>query len=253
MGDQTALNTSLPRNMKQPPVGLDLPARLVAAVALMAIAACSGDSSTTPSAPDVDPTVAPPGATTVAAADPSVGEQHFNQNCAACHQMGGTGLVGLAPSIRNRDFLAIASDDFIRKTVHSGRAGTAMIPRPDLDYSKVSEIIAYLRALKVPNPVTVTVDHDWTASGDVARGGEHFAIFCADCHGPNGEGYVAGGSGPGIGTPGFLNVASDGYILATLQHGRLGTPMRPFIGPTGLANLTQEEVGDIIVWLRKKG
>jgi cytochrome c oxidase cbb3-type subunit 3 len=228
-----------------------MPARLVAAFALVAFAACSGEAPS--SGADVDPTIAPAGATTVAAADPSVGEQHFIMHCQACHQPGGVGMVGLAPSIRNRDFLAIASDDFIRRTVHNGRLGTAMVPRPDLDYSTVSEIISYLRALDVPNPISVTVDHDWKASGDAARGGEHFAIFCADCHGPRGEGYAAGGSGPGIGTPGFLDVASDGYILATLQHGRVGTPMRPFIGPTGLANLTDEEVGDIIVWLRKKG
>lgn len=220
----------------------------------MALAACSGGDSGAPaSGATIDPTVAPPGATTVVMADPAVGEQHFIMQCQACHQAGGVGLVGLAPSIRNRDFLAIASDDFIRRTVYNGRAGTAMLPKPELDYSTVSEIIAYLRALDVPNPISVSVDHEWTATGDAKRGGEHFAVFCADCHGPTGEGYAAGGSGPGIGTPGFLDVASDGYILATLEHGRVGTPMRSFLGARGLANLTKEEIGDIIVWLRNKG
>lgn len=50
--------------------------------------------------------------------NPTVGEVHFNINCSACHQVGGK--VGFAPAIRNPDFLAIASDDFIRETIHEG-------------------------------------------------------------------------------------------------------------------------------------
>ena len=243
-----------PTNMNQLSEGRDLPVRLVAAAALAVIAACSGDDpGTTASSPAVDPTVAPPGSTSVADADPAVGEQHFNQQCSACHQIGGTGLVGLAPSIRNRDFLAIASDNFIRATIAGGRAGTAMVPRPDLDYSYVSEIIAYLRSLDVPNPISITVDDSWKASGDAARGGEHFALYCAYCHGTNGEGYIAGGSGPGIGLEGFLNVASDDYIAKTVKHGRVGSAMRAFDGAKGLANLSQQDINDIIVWLRQKG
>ena len=45
-------------------------------------------------------------------------------------------------------------------------------------------------------------------------------------------------------------MASDDYILQTLKRGRIGTAMRSFIGPRGLANLTEQEGKDIIAYLR---
>jgi cytochrome c oxidase cbb3-type subunit 3 len=184
--------------------------------------------------------------------DPEQGKLLFTTNCSPCHQIDGGGKPGLAPSIRNRDFLAIASDEFIRNTVGKGRVGTAMVPRPDLNDEAVGHIIAYLRDVDVPNPVTINVDNSKTSSGDAADGAQKYAIYCASCHGPKGEGYLAGGSGPGIGMPGFLATASDDYIFQTVKHGRIGTGMMGFIGATGLANLTEEEVHNIIVWLREK-
>ena len=183
-------------------------------------------------------------------ADPINGELQYKINCAACHQEGGTGKMGFAPSIRNRDFLAIASDDFIRDTIQKGRAGTAMVARPDLSEAVVGDIIAYLRALPVKNPISVDLDPDKVVQGDVIAGGEKFEIFCATCHGEKGEGYASGGPGPGIGLAGFLNTASDDYILQTVKLGRTGTSMRSFIGAEGVANLEEQDVNDIIVFLR---
>jgi cytochrome c oxidase cbb3-type subunit 3 len=182
--------------------------------------------------------------------DTVAGQKHFLANCAACHQADGTGKIGLAPSVRNRDFLALASDSFIRDTIRNGRPGTAMIPRPDLSEQVVSDIITWLRALDVANPISVQVDPHLTLSGDAAAGAPLFAAHCAPCHGASGEGYAAGGSGPGIGTAGFLSAASDDYILQTLRLGRVGTPMRPFIGNEGLSNLTEDDAADIIAFLR---
>lgn len=184
------------------------------------------------------------------AGDPRKGEEHFNINCAACHQIGGEGKIGFAPSIRNRDFLAIASNDFILQTVTNGRPGTAMVARPDLSEKILADIIAYLRALPVANDLFVTVDPYTIFNGDKTAGKEKFEIFCASCHGPEGQGYAAGVSGPGIGLPGFLKAASDDYIYQTLKLGRVGTPMKPFIGPKGVANLSDEDVYDITTYLR---
>ncbi len=182
--------------------------------------------------------------------NPATGEKIFMTNCASCHQTGGVGKPGLAPSIRNRDFLAIASDDFIKSTVLQGRAGTAMVPRADLGESAIEQIIAYLRDLSVAVPLTVQLNPDRKCTGDAARGRSLYRTFCSSCHGARGEGYSAGGAGPGIGLPGFLSVATDGYIFETVKTGRVGTPMRPFIGARGLANLSEQDVNDIIVYLR---
>ena len=182
--------------------------------------------------------------------DPKAGAQHFAINCVACHQEGGIGKVGFAPSIRNPDFLAIASDDFIRRTIMVGRASTAMVPRADLPTKVIDDIIAYLRAIPVPTYREVHIDEEFKCEGDITRGGELFAVYCASCHGAKGEGYIAGVPGPGIGLPGFLNAASDDYIIQTLKRGRVGTPMRTFMGASGLANLDQQQAGDIVVFLR---
>lgn len=186
------------------------------------------------------------------APDPERGKMHFTANCMACHQEGGTGKAGFAPSIRNRDFLAIASDDFILDTVRKGRPGTAMVQRPDLKDHVLKDIIAYLRSLDVANAVKVEVDlaKNHAASGKADAGQEKYAVYCASCHGEKGAGYVAGGSGPGIGLAGFLGAASDDYIFQTLKIGRIGTAMRPFIGAGGLANLSEQDAFDIIAYLR---
>ena len=178
------------------------------------------------------------------------GESLFNANCAACHQLGAEGKVGFAPSIRNRDFLALASDDFIKKTIKGGRPGTAMPPRPDLSDYQIDGIVAYLRSLPVSNPVVIEVDPHKSYIGNTEAGKTSFNTYCAACHGEEGRGYSDGVPGPGIGLPGFLGVASDDFIFQTLKHGRIRTPMKPFIGDRGVANLSVEEASDIITYLR---
>ncbi len=187
--------------------------------------------------------------TTVQIGDPLKGNEQFNINCAACHQSGGVGKVGFAPSIRNRDFLAIASDRFIKQTIREGRPGTTMVGRPDLSDKAVEDIIAYLRALPRKN-INIDVDPQKVFFGNLIDGKHKFTNYCASCHGDEGKGYSAGGSGPGIGLHGFLNAASDDYIFQTVKRGRIGTAMKPFMGAEGIANLAKDDVHDIIVYLR---
>ncbi|MFK5921262.1 MAG: c-type cytochrome [Verrucomicrobiota bacterium] len=182
--------------------------------------------------------------------DPKAGKMHFDANCMACHQPGGIGKAGFAPSIRNRDFLALADDDFILKTVKQGRLGTAMLPRPDLSDKVMADIIAYLRSAPAKTVVNVSVDQSKKFNGDSQQGHSKYTSYCFACHGDKGTGYVAGGAGPAIGLAGFLSVASDDYIYQTVKLGRIGTAMKPFIGSKGLANLNDQDVYDIISYLR---
>ncbi len=184
--------------------------------------------------------------------DAKAGHMHYTTNCAACHQPDGSGIPGFAPSIRNPDFLALASDQFIKDTVRNGRVGTAMVQRPDLSDQVLADIVAYLRALPGGATPDIEVDptKDLASLGDAGTGAETFGIYCVSCHGPDGKGYVSGGPGSAIGLSGFLDAASDDYIFQTLKQGRVGTPMRPFIGARGLANLSEQDAHNIIAYLR---
>ncbi len=182
--------------------------------------------------------------------DPEAGKMHFDANCMACHQPGGIGKPGFAPSIRNSDFLALASDDFIRKTVKIGRLGTAMLPRPDLSDKVMGDIIAYLRSAPTIHTANIKVDQSKKVAGDSKQGHDKFQAYCMSCHGDKGTGYVSGGAGPAIGLAGFLSVASDDFIYQTVKLGRVGTAMKSFIGAKGLANLNDQDVYDIISYLR---
>ena len=127
-----------------------------------------------------------------------------------------------------------------------------MVSRAYLTDWELDGIIEYLRSLPTAGKMKLVVDHNLKSAGDPARGRQNFATYCAPCHGPQGEGYASGGSGPGIGLPSFLAAVSDDYIFQTVKHGRTGTPMRPFIGPQGLARLEDQDVHNIINFLRSR-
>ncbi len=178
------------------------------------------------------------------------GRKLFQQNCQACHQADAIGKPGVAPSLTNPEFLSIASDKFLEGTIRDGREGTGMPPFAHLGRKKIRAIVAYLRSYsKLPNRAA-EVDAEPAAHGDPRLGKTWFDDICATCHGKNGDGYAAGGTGTAIGKRGFLSKASDGFIRETIKMGRSNTRMRGFSGPTGLANLSDQEIDDIIVYMR---
>ena len=183
--------------------------------------------------------------------DVRTGRILFEENCVACHQSEGTGQAGLAPSLISKEFLAAASDRFLRSTILDGREGTNMVPfRGVLSTVNVDAIIAYLRSHNRSANQGMAVDQDRQAMGDPRLGKRWFAQICAGCHGVSGEGYLGAGSGTAIGSEGFLSNASDGYIRYIIKHGRSNTAMRGFAGPDALADLTEAEIDDIISYLR---
>ncbi|MEH6651127.1 MAG: c-type cytochrome [Motiliproteus sp.] len=187
------------------------------------------------------------------AADAAViqqGEQLFNQNCVFCHQPDAIGKPGLAPSLTNKELLASVSDKYLLSTIRDGREGTGMAPYPHLGRDKIKALVAYLRSFEVLPNRAAEIDAQPDAHGDPRLGQQWFEQICSTCHGPEGDGYIAGGSGTAIGKPGFLQKASDGLIRETISKGRSNTRMLPFQGPEGLANLDDQEIDDIITYLR---
>ncbi len=187
------------------------------------------------------------------AAEPSdmaLGEKLYLQNCVFCHQADAIGKAGFAPSLTNPELLATASDRFLQSTIRDGRSGTGMPPFAHLGRNGIKSIVAYLRShTTVPNR-SEEIDAMATSGGDPALGKHWFDQICSTCHGANGDGYAAGGTGTAIGNPAFLDKASDGFIRETVKHGRSNTRMRGFQGPEGLANLSDAEIDDLIAYLR---
>jgi cytochrome c oxidase cbb3-type subunit 3 len=178
------------------------------------------------------------------------GERLYNQNCVFCHQPDAIGKPGFAPSLTNPELLAIASDKFLMGTMRDGRPGTGMAPFAHLGRKGATAVVAYLRSHSDEPNRSAEVDAEPAASGDPRLGKIWFDDICSTCHGVNGDGYLAGGTGTAIGTIGFLGKASDGFIRETIKRGRSNTRMLGFTGPSGLANLSDREIDDIIVYLR---
>ncbi len=184
-----------------------------------------------------------------AAEEVELGKQLYAM-CAGCHGPDGEGQVGIAPAFNSQNYLAAASNDFFKETLVKGRAGTNMVAfgagMPD---ENVDALVSYIRSLQtVPG---IELDES-PLKGDVETGEEYYRAICATCHGRSGAGYSELSSGTGIGRVDFLNVASDGFIRATVKHGKDNTQMRSFStgSPVAVADLTDEQIDSIIQYLR---
>ncbi len=190
-----------------------------------------------------------------ASASPAVvklGQRLFKENCEVCHQADAIGKPGVAPSLTNPELLSIASDKFLEGTIRDGREDTGMAPFAHLGRTKVKAIVQFLRSHQTLPHRAEAVDNEPDAHGDPRLGEQWYNNICSTCHGVAGDGYMAGGTGTAIGLKGFLNKVTDGFIRETIKKGRSNTRMMGFQGPTALANLSDQEIDDIIVYLRSQ-
>jgi mono/diheme cytochrome c family protein/rhodanese-related sulfurtransferase len=168
----------------------------------------------------------------------------YQRMCAVCHGPTGAGYkADQAPAITHPDFLASASDAFLRNAIQNGRWGTTMsawsVERGSpLVGSDIDAVIRFLRGWdRRPH---ATLD-ERPARGDAARGGEIYARECARCHGPRGTGgpYVS------IGNPQLLTTATNGFLRHAIRNGRPGTAMAGFS-----ATLGDQAIEDVLALLR---
>jgi len=80
-----------------------------------------------------------------------------------------------------------------------------------------------------------------------------FSTFCAACHGPKGEGRRFTGSYPfpAVGNPDLHAVATDQFLLQTIQKGRPGRRMPAWAESEG--GLRPEEIRSLVDHLRRLG
>lgn len=181
------------------------------------------------------------------------GETLFAAFCSGCHGPDGLGrrLPGLAsfPAVAHPDFLSIAPDELILRTIEQGRPGRRMpgwLKPEGLRPEEIRTLATYLRGLGGQPPAPDPRPPRW-ASGDPERGRALFARHCSGCHGEAGS----GGVGPALNNRVLLESATDTYLVETIRRGRRGTAMAGFADATPVRPaLAQAEIEAIVSFLR---
>ena len=171
--------------------------------------------------------------------------------CSACHGAEGEGKVGQGPALNSDTFLAAASDEFLFNTIKHGRAGTTMVPwGGSMSDEDIEGIVAYIRSM---NGVDAAELNESELKGDPTAGQKIYADICSACHGRTGAGYQETANGTGIGRAAFLGSVTNGFMRHLVKHGKSQTKMRPFDekAPTAVANLDDQQIEDVIAYLRK--
>lgn len=194
--------------------------------------------------PVVAPAIRAAGAPTFDPALAARGAELYAQYCSLCHGANGEGYAAdNANALANQDFLAIASDGFLRTAIQQGRPGTVMSAwsaraNGPLANEDIDALIALLRSWQTVPSIDASLQH---FHGSPLRGRAPYETHCASCHGHDGEGITA----ISLSNPWFLATASEGFIGHTITHGRAGTAMRGF-GDT----LSRSEISDLVAYIR---
>lgn len=172
------------------------------------------------------------------------GHALYLRYCALCHGKRAEGYAAdHANALGNADFLAITTDEQLRRAITDGRPGTPMsawgvASHGPLQPKQVDQIVSYLRSLarrpflKIdPKPNT----------GDAARGAVAFHASCEFCHGVRAGGSIRATS---LSHPNFQQNVSDGYLRHVIVHGRRGTQMGAF------GTLSPQTIEDLIAFVR---
>lgn len=191
----------------------------------------------------------------------------FEKNCTGCH--GDDGKFGPAPPLNDPVFVALVSDDDLRKTINSGRKGTpmpafAVAEGAHLQPAQVDALIAGIRKHWAPKPSATDTKDPPAApidakkyppyassgpAGNPASGAKAFAQRCAGCHGDHGMGTPMTGA---VNEGSFLQLMSDQALRRIIITGRpdLGMPdCRRLDSKPPESPITDQEIKDIVALL----
>ena len=125
------------------------------------------------------------------------GEIMYGKLCAPCHGVTAQGYAAdNAPSLVTTTFLESATDEFLHRSILTGRPGSSMG--------------AYGKAMGGPL--------------DATAGGKAYAEYCVSCHGNPSQRSTA----VHLANAQFLTVATDSFLRYAIANGRPGTKMLAF-------------------------
>lgn len=111
----------------------------------------------------------------------SAGKALFQENCAACHQAGGQGIVGFFPNLTDDDWLYGGDYNAIHTTLLYGRRGYMPAFGEVLDATQIDQLAHYVASLS-----GLRHDSARAQAGDVLFHSETAACFY--CHGADAKG-----------------------------------------------------------------
>jgi len=188
----------------------------------------------------------------------------YKQNCAGCH--GENGKNGVAISLANPVYLALAGEANLRQSIAKGVAGKLMpaferSAGGTLTSQQIDSLVqGILQIWSRPDVLAAAQPPSYAAGekSDPTQGQKAFSEFCARCHGADGTGtkataanhpYEVSGS---IVDPSYLALVSDQSLRSTIIAGRpdLGMPdWRSDISSPGSRSMTDQEITGVVAWL----
>ena len=197
----------------------------------------------------------------------------MERGCLGCHKLDGRGgdegppldRVGLKP-VGDLDFRNVPGPQTLTNHLRAHLLDPARVvagsQMPALGYAPeemdlLTTFLVSLRQRDVPIAFTPPERLRRLLRESTAprlTGEQLFKAYCSACHGPQGEGRNYPETGvryPRIGSPDFLDLASDQFIATTVTVGRPGRRMPALAAPGGA--LTADDVRALIAYLREAG
>ncbi|MFP5409726.1 MAG: cytochrome-c oxidase, cbb3-type subunit III [Gammaproteobacteria bacterium] len=179
----------------------------------------------------------------------SAGKALFADNCAACHQAGGQGVIAFFPNLTDDDWLYGGSYDKIHETLMQGRRGYMPAFSEVLDGEQIDQLSNYVASLS-------GITHD---SSKAAAGGALFrseTAACFYCHGTDAKGRQDMGA-PNLtdsvwlwaDVPGAEN--DDGKLAAI--RGVIAGGLAKGVMPAWAGRLTPEQIKVLTVYVHELG
>lgn len=108
----------------------------------------------------------------------------FADNCAACHQAGGNGVIGPYPNLLDDAWLWGGTYEKIEETIRNGRNGNMPAFKAQLSAAQIDNVAEYVLSLS---------GHEVDAA-KAAQGQAVFSSNCVVCHGQDAKGQIMMGS-----------------------------------------------------------
>ncbi len=161
------------------------------------------------------------------------GQDHYMENCSACHGKDGKGGVG--PNLADKKWKYGDREGAIFKSIAEGRPGGMHGWKRYLGDENIWQIIAFLRS------VSGDLKEEQKLEILSQKGKVIFLERCAACHGKEGEGKI----GPKLAGGTWRYGSSDAKLLESISKGRHGGKM-----PSFSKTLGKQKIWYVIAYIR---